>query len=86
MQTTNITELRKNIKSTLNKVSQDKETIIIHRAGEEDIVMISLSDYNNIMETAYLFSTKANRDHLQKSIQDAKNGNSKKIKLDDLWN
>ena len=86
MQTTNITELRKNIKSTLNKVSKDKETVIIHRASEEDIVMISLSEYNTIMETTYLFSTKANRDHLQKSIQDVKNGNTKKIKLDNLWN
>jgi len=40
MTTTNITELRKNIKSQLVVVSEDKETMIIHRYGQEDVVMI----------------------------------------------
>lgn len=85
MQTTSITDLRKNIKFTLDKVSEDKETVIIHRAKNEDVVLISLSEYNSMMETDYLLSTKANREHLKKSIEDAENGNTTTIELDDLW-
>jgi len=85
MQTTSITDLRNNIKSTLDKVSEDKETVIIHRAKNEDVVLISLSEYNSMMETDYLLSTKANREHLKKSIADAENGNTTTIELDDLW-
>ncbi len=48
METTNPTELRKNLKTKLNLVSDDDETLIIHRAGQEDVVMISLTKYNNL--------------------------------------
>lgn len=36
-------------------------------------------------ETEYLLSTKANRKHLEESIQQLNEGKSKKIKTADLW-
>ena len=85
METTNATELRKNMKNKLDKVSDDKQTVIIHRSGQEDVVMVPLSEYNSWMETNYLLSTEANRDNLDRSIAEAKKGMVTKINKDDLW-
>ncbi|PIY07564.1 MAG: prevent-host-death protein [Flexibacter sp. CG_4_10_14_3_um_filter_32_15] len=42
--------------------------------------IISLKEYNSIKETNYLLSTKANRDRLNKSIQEMQE--SKTVKFD----
>ncbi len=85
METTNPTELRKNLKEKLDKISEDKQTLIIHRSGQEDVVMISMSEYNSWKETLYLLSTSANRENLEASISEMKNGKTKTIKTEDLW-
>lgn len=36
-------------------------------------------------ETTYLLSTKANQEHLQKSLQQAKEGKTSSVDIDDLW-
>lgn len=56
MQTTNTTELRKKMRSTLDMVSNDKETVIVHRADKEDVVMIPLSHYNMVEETLHPYN------------------------------
>ena len=85
METTNPTDLRKNLKEKLDKVSNDRQTLIIHRSGQEDIVMISMSEYNSWKETLYLLSTKANRENLEASIAEMKNGKTVAFKTEDLW-
>jgi antitoxin YefM len=85
METTNATELRKNLKRKLDAVSKDRETIIIHRSGEEDIIMLPISEYNSWKETMYLVSTRANRKNLEKSIEQAGNGDTERIEIDELW-
>jgi len=85
METTNATELRKNLKRKLDVVSKDRETIIIHRSGEEDIIMLPISEYNSWKETMYLVSSKANRKNLEKSIEQAGNGDTERIEIDELW-
>jgi antitoxin YefM len=85
MQTTNATELRKNMKLSLDKVSFDKETIIIHRAAAEDIVMMPISEWNSWVETNYLLSTENNRTHLAESINQLKTGETKEIDINSLW-
>jgi len=85
METTNATELRKNLKRKLDIVSKDRETLIIHRSGEEDIVMLPISEYNSWKETMYLVSTKANRKNLEKSIEQAENGDTERIDIDEVW-
>lgn len=85
METTNATELRKNLKHKLDKVSDDKETMIIHRSGHEDVVMLPLSEYNSWKETMYLLSTGANRSHLEASLKEAEEGYLTPLKTKDLW-
>lgn len=73
MKVINYTELRLNLKHWLNSVIDDMEEVIIKRKDQKDLVLISLEEYNSLIETNYLLSGK-NRDVLLESIKDVKKG------------
>jgi len=70
----NYTEFRIGLKKYLDKVEENNETLIIKRGSGKGTVLISLDEYNSIMETVHLLSSKANSDHLYESIQQIKEG------------
>ena len=72
----NFTEFRTQLKKYLDSVEDDNEILIIKRASGKGTVLISLDEYNSIMETMHLLSSKANADRLYKSIQQMKEGKS----------
>jgi len=74
MKIINYTELRLNLKHWLNSVADNVEEVIIKRKDQKDLVLISLEEYNALVETNYLLSGK-NRDVLLESIADVKKGN-----------
>ncbi len=74
MKAINYTNLRKTLKTQLDSVYQDHEPLVITRKNNENIVMLSLEDYNSLMETQYLYSSKNNIAHLMKSLSSALNG------------
>jgi len=84
MLSANVTEFRKEIKKYLDLVIEDFETLIINRGKGKGAVMISLDEYNSLMETMYLLSTKANRDSLYKSMEQIKEGKVVVKELKDL--
>ena len=71
----NFTEFRTGLKKYLDNVENNHETLIIKRKSGKGTVMISLEEYNSIMETVHLLSSKANADRLYESIQQIKEGN-----------
>jgi len=70
MEVLNYTEFRKDLKSSLDKVSNDEEVIIVSRSKNKNVVVISLKEYNSLKETMYLLSTEKNRTRLQESINE----------------
>jgi antitoxin YefM len=84
MLSANVTDFRKEIKKYLDLVIEDFETLIINRGKGKGAVMISLDEYNSLMETMYLLSTKANRDSLYESIKQIKEGKVVVKELKDL--
>ncbi len=72
----NYTEFRTKLKKFLDRVEDNNETLIIKRATGKGTVVISLDEYNSIMETMHLLSSKANADRLYKSIKQMKEGKS----------
>ncbi|VAW23392.1 hypothetical protein MNBD_BACTEROID01-179, partial [hydrothermal vent metagenome] len=58
----------------LDNVENNHETLVIKRKSGKGAVMISLDEYNSIMETVHLLSSKANADRLYQSIQQMKKG------------
>lgn len=76
---------RKNLRALIRNVCNNAEpTIIVGSEDDEQAVLISLDDFQAMEETAYLLSSPANRTHLEKSLQEAKNGKLIEFSIDDL--
>jgi antitoxin YefM len=70
----NFTEFRTELKKYLDNVEYNHETLIIKRKTGKGTVVISLEEYNSIMETVHLLSSKTNADRLYESIKQMKKG------------
>lgn len=55
---------RANLASTMDRVCNDHEPLIITRNGEQSVVMLSLEDFQALAETAYLLRSPANAKRL----------------------
>jgi antitoxin YefM len=62
------TSARANLASTMNRVCNDHEAIIITRSSEQSVVMLSLDDYQSLEETAYLLRNPANAKRLLSAV------------------
>jgi len=71
---TNYSEFRINLKKFLDEVEESNETLVIKRGTGKGSVMISLTEYNSLMETVHLLSSKKNADRLYESIQQMREG------------
>ena len=58
----NYTNLRDNMKSYMDQVTDDYETMIVTRKNNKNVVMMSEEAYNNLMENVYVMGNKANYD------------------------
>ena len=58
------TTVRANLASTMDRVCNDHEALIITRNGQQAVVMLSLEDYKALEETAYLLRTPTNAKRL----------------------
>ncbi|TFV61301.1 type II toxin-antitoxin system prevent-host-death family antitoxin [Geodermatophilus sp. DF01-2] len=69
MRTMTYSESRARYAETLNAVVDDREEVIITRAGRDPVVMVALEDYEALKETAYLLRNPANARRLLASIE-----------------
>ena len=77
----NYSEFRNDLKKFLDRVEDNNETLIIKRGAGKGTVMISLEEYNSMIETFHLLSSKANADRLHESIKQMKKGKVVKKRL-----
>jgi antitoxin YefM len=70
----NYTEFRTGLKNYLDNVENNNETLIIKRGSGKGTVLISLNEYNSIMETLHLLSSKKNAKRLFESIEQMETG------------
>ena len=63
----NYTNLRDNMKTYMDKVTDDYETMIVTRKDNKNVVMLSEESYNNLMENIHVMGNKANYDWLMES-------------------
>lgn len=65
---------RANLASTMDRVCENHEAVIITRNGQQSVVMLSLEDYESLAETAYLLRSPANARRLMKAIEQLEAG------------
>ena len=70
----NYTNLRDNMKTYMDKVTDDYETMIVTRKDNKNVVMLSEETYNNLMENVYVMGNKANYDWLMESKAQLESG------------
>ncbi len=82
MRTTSYTELRKNLASTLDRVTEDREPVIITRdRGKPAAVLMSLEEFASWEETLHLLRSPANAARLKESIDEFAQGGGTERKL-----
>ncbi|ALM95176.1 type II toxin-antitoxin system Phd/YefM family antitoxin [Fusobacterium polymorphum] len=78
---TNYSEVRNNLKAYCDKATKDYETIIITRKNNENVVLMSEEEYNNLMENLYIRSNLKYYQKLVESIKEVEKGNVKEHDL-----
>jgi antitoxin YefM len=72
---------RANLATTMHRVCEDHEALIITRSGEQSVVMLSLEDYQALEESAYLLRNPANARRLLSAMAQLNAGKGKERKL-----
>ena len=70
----NFSALRSNLKTYCDAATRDAETIIVTRRNEENVVLMSLENYNNLMEHIFLMSDRRNYAHIIEGIEQLRAG------------
>jgi len=74
MRTMSYSESRAHYAEVLDAVVDDREEVVITRAGHEPVVIVSLEDYESLKETAYLMRSPENARRLRRSIDQLERG------------
>lgn len=69
MNVINFSEFRTHLKANLDSVSEDNEVVIVNRQKDNNVVLISLKEYNSLQETLHLLSSVKNRERLFAAIE-----------------
>ena len=85
MRTANYTDFRTNLKSYMDAVIDDCDTVIINRGKDTGVVLISLEEYNSLKETEYIMSSPETMEAIRKGDDDIKNDKGIKVDINDLW-
>ncbi len=62
------TQARANLASLLDRVTANREVVVIQRRGAEDVAMISAAELDSLLETAYLLRSPKNAERLLSAL------------------
>ncbi len=65
------TQARASLAKLMDRVTHDREVVVIQRRGEEDVAMISAAELASLMETAYLLRSPKNAERLLSALNRA---------------
>ena len=78
------TSAREQLASLLDRVTKDREVIIIQRRGSEDVAMISANELASLTETAYLMRSPENAERILSALANALKNKGQPMSMDDL--
>jgi antitoxin YefM len=68
---TTYTQARANLKALLDEVAENREQVIIHRRGGDDVAMIAADELRGLLETAHLLRSPRNAQRLLAALRRA---------------
>jgi antitoxin YefM len=74
-------EFTRNMGKWLDKSSNDKVSIVVTRSKGEDVIVLPMSEYNSLEETAYLLRNPANAGHLLRGMESVRRAGENKGKV-----
>ena len=77
----NPSDVRRNLKSFMDRVLDDNEPLIISRPGGRDVVMLSKEEYDNMVENVHVLGNKVNREWLLLGKKQAESGKLRKVEI-----
>lgn len=83
MKTMSYTDSRARYAEVLDSVVNDREEVVITRAGHESVVMMSLADFESLRETAHLMRSPTNARRLLDAMERLENGRGEQHELID---
>ena len=83
---TTYTALRENLASYLDRVTDDREVLIVKRRGAPDVAIIAADELAGLEETAYLLRSPKNAERLRSALRSAERGARKPETVEELRN
>ncbi len=81
---TTYSNARENLASLLERVTADREIVIISRRGFEDVALVTASELSSLLETAHLLRSPKNAQRLLKALRRAQTKARKPQSLEKL--
>ena len=81
---TTYTQARAELAKLLDRVTHDREVVIIQRRGEEDVAMIAAAELQSLTETAYLLHSPVNAERLLSALNRALKNENNPTSIEEL--
>lgn len=78
------TQARDTLARLLDKVTENREIVIIRRRGGEDAALIAADELASLVESAYLLRSPANAQRLLEALGQALKNEGRVLTIDDL--
>lgn len=81
MKTITYTAARENLATTMQRVCEDHDPVVVTRRRDQAVVMMSMEDYASLEETAYLLRSPKNARRLREAIDQLRSGDGSEREL-----
>jgi antitoxin YefM len=81
---TTYTALREKLASYLDRVTDDREVVVVRRRGARDVAIVSADELSSLTETAYLLRSPKNAERLLASLREAEQGGGEVMTVEEL--
>ena len=84
MSTATYTEVHNNFGQFFNRVIDDANTLVVNREDSESAVLMSMSEYNSLMETLHILSSNETMTDIRQAEADLRAGKGVEVNIDEL--
>jgi len=81
---TTYTALRGKLAGFLDRVTDDREVLLVRRRGARDVAIVPADELSSLMETAHLLRSPKNAERLLESLREMERGGGEVMTLEEL--